>query len=171
MRQRIIIAGKAGSGKDHLATKLKEMGYTKDLSFTTRPKRAGEVEGIHYHYVSEMFFDTMKASEQFYETASFNGWQYGTSTYSWLESKVFIMTPKGINEVRKEDRDECFIVYLDIDEDVRRERIARRSDADSVERRMEADRKDFENFTDFDFRIQDSNFNVDDILKAWEKMK
>jgi hypothetical protein len=38
-----------------------------------------------------------------------------------------------------------------------------RRDADNVERRMEADEKDFENFTDFDHRIVDSNFSIDDI--------
>ena len=58
---------------------------------------------------------------------------------------------------------ESFIVYFDIDEETRRNRLLSRRDADNVERRIEADEKDFENFNDFDHRINDPNFGMNDI--------
>ena len=73
------------------------------------------------------------------------------------------MTPSGISKIKSSDRSESFIIYFDIDEVTRRNRLLLRRDADNVERRMEADEKDFENFTDFDHRIVDSNFSIDDI--------
>jgi guanylate kinase len=169
MRKRIILAGKAGSGKDYLAAKLKELGYIKDISFTTRPMRIGEIEGIHYNYITEEVFADMVQADGFYENVCFNGWYYGTSVESWEKSHVFISTPRGIDAVRTVDREDCFIVYLDIDENIRRERISQRSDADSVDRRIEADRKDFENFVDFDLRITNPTFTVENILLLWEK--
>ena len=69
------------------------------------------------------------------------------------------MTPKGISHIDSVDRKECTIIYLNVDEKIRRERLnAREMPGDSIDRRMEADNKDFENFTDFDIEINNSNF-------------
>lgn len=169
MRKRIILAGKAGSGKDYLAAKLVELGYPKGLSFTTRPMRVGEKPGIDYIYIDDELFLSMNKRNEFYETAFFNKWHYGTSLHCWNNSRIFIMTPVGVSKIMMEHRPDCFIVYLDIDEEIRRKRISQRSDADSVERRIEVDRKDFENFLDFDFKITNPTFTVDNILLLWEE--
>ena len=51
------------------------------------------------------------------------------------------------------------IIYFDIDESVRRQRMLERNmPGDSVERRIEADRKDFENFTNYDLKITNPDF-------------
>ncbi len=171
MRQRIILVGKAGSGKDYLAFQLAKLGFVKDLSFTTRPKREGEKEGVDYSYISEEDFFAMDEQDGFYETANFNSWYYGTGKRSWENSRVFIMTPSGVSKIKPEDRDSCLIVYLDIPEDIRRERIAKRSDADSVDRRIEADRLDFKNFTDYDLTVYNPYFEVDSILEKWKSGK
>ena len=47
---------------------------------------------------------------------------------------------------------------MDIPENIRRERLAIRvMPGDNLERRIEADKKDFENFTDFDLKINSSD--------------
>ena len=69
------------------------------------------------------------------------------------------MTPKGISHVDPVDRKECTIIYLNVPKETRRERLeAREMPGDSIDRRMEADNLDFENFTDFDIEINNSNF-------------
>ena len=68
------------------------------------------------------------------------------------------MTPSGISNIKKEDRESSFIIYLNPAEEIRRKRLSERRDADSLERRLEADRKDFENFEDFDMVITNENF-------------
>jgi dephospho-CoA kinase len=69
------------------------------------------------------------------------------------------MTPTGIGKLHAADRKSSFIIYIDIPVEVRRERLSQRNDNnDSIERRIQADEKDFETFKDFDIRITDHNF-------------
>ena len=81
------------------------------------------------------------------------------------------MTPSGIAKLLPEDRKESLIVYLDIDEETRRLRLLGRRDADSVERRLKADDEDFENFNDFDHRIVDPEFSIDEEWASVENYK
>ena len=45
----------------------------------------------------------------------------------------------------------------------------KRSDSDTIERRMMADRKDFIGFTEFDIKITDSRFNCHNLLDKIKK--
>lgn len=168
MRKRIILVGKGGSGKDYLAEKLTEFDFVKNIGYTTRPIREGERQGINYFYVSELDFVDLKKHNCFYETAEFNNWFYGTTLNSWETSQIFIMTPGGVASIKPEDRKDCFIVYLNISEQIRRERISKRSNADSVERRITADELDFKNFTDYDLVVIDPFFKISNVLIKWK---
>jgi guanylate kinase len=82
------------------------------------------------------------------------------------------MTPYGISKLQKKDREESFVVFLDIEESIRRKRLENRSDADKVERRIKADEDDFRDFIDFDFVIKNPKFSwedLDEILKIYKK--
>ena len=113
----------------------------------------------------------MSASGDFIEHTLFNGWIYGTSKDEFLRSELFILTPSGISQLSEKDRSDSFIIYIDIDEDTRRKRMSERKDADSVERRLEADEKDFRNFSDFDCIITSNCFDesVLDLLDIYKK--
>jgi len=156
---KIIIAGKAASGKDFLKNRLRQRGLKCGVSHTTRPMRPGEVEGETYYFISEEQFLKMKDEGQFYETANFNSWWYGTSKKEFDEKDVFLMTPAGIAQLTEEDRKRSFIMFLDISDELRRFRLNQRvMPGDSVERRIEADNLDFNSFTDFDARFTNENF-------------
>jgi dephospho-CoA kinase len=89
----------------------------------------------------------------------FNGWLYGTSVKQFYNDDLFIMTPKGISLIKPEDRMNSFILYLDIDTQVRYDRLLKRDmPGDSVQRRIEADELDFLEFSDYDLKITDPNF-------------
>jgi guanylate kinase len=45
---------------------------------TTRPRRAGEVDGDHYHFVTDAQFDQLVARDGLLEWATFAGNRYGT---------------------------------------------------------------------------------------------
>jgi guanylate kinase len=113
----------------------------------------------------------MSTSGDFIENTLFNGWIYGTSKDEFLRSELFILTPSGISQLSEKDRSDSFIIYIDIDEDTRRRRMSERKDADSVERRLEADEKDFRNFLDFDCIITSNCFDesVLDLLDIYKK--
>jgi guanylate kinase len=69
------------------------------------------------------------------------------------------MTPKGVAAINTIDRKHCTIIYLDIPLKVRKDRLKLRGDlSDKIERRIEADEKDFKDFTDYDIVINNSNF-------------
>lgn len=158
--KRLIIVGKGGSGKDYLRKKLEERGFKYCVSHTSRPPREGEVNGKDYHFISlDTAIHEFIEKGRFYEHVVFNGWVYGTSLDEFNSSNLFIMTPSGLASMRIQDREESFVVYLDIPEDVRRDRLSKRNDADKLERRLQADYEDFKWFFDYDARITDPLFN------------
>lgn len=164
--KRIILVGKAASGKDYARQQMENYGFRYCVSHTTRPPREGETNGIDYHFISlDSAIHHFIEKKLFYEYVMFNGWFYGTSVEEFQKSNLFIMTPGGISKLDPEDRKESFIVYIDIPVDIRRERLLKRKDADNVDRRLTADENDFENFTDFNHRITDPNFVIDGTME------
>jgi len=157
---RIILVGKAASGKDYFRDWISKVEPI-DTSFTTRPPREGEIPGYTYNYISKTDFLTLKGKNFFLEAVEFIGWHYGTSWDNWNDKTSFIMTPSGTKHIPKEDRDDCVIVYFDIPMDVRRKRLSERSDFDSVERRILADEEDFKDFNDFNIRVTNPSFDAE----------
>ena len=52
-KSRIILCGKAASGKDHLRKILEGRGFKYGVSYTTRPPRKGEIDGKDYFFLEE----------------------------------------------------------------------------------------------------------------------
>jgi len=157
--RRIVLVGKAASGKDHLRKRFQDRHFNYAVTYTTRPPRENEVEGIDYHFISEETANFYISKNLFYEWVEFNGWIYGTTIEQFNTKDLFIMTPKGISKIKPEDRESTFIIYLDIPEDVRRKRLLERiMPGDSLERRIIVDEEDFSNFFDYDLRITNADF-------------
>ena len=161
MSNRIILVGKAGSGKDHIRKKFQRRGFEYAISYTTRPPREGEVDGKDYYFLSDEEFTEMQKNDLWYEWVEFNGWRYGTTKEQFYSEKpmVFIMTPVGLSHVKGEDRESSLVIYLDIARLTRIRRLdARNMPGDSVWRRVQADSEDFKNFNNFDIVIKNSDF-------------
>jgi guanylate kinase len=156
MIKRIIISGKGGSGKDHLRRIMEEFGLNYCKSYTTRPIRGGEENGKDYIFIDEKDIPEKK---DLYESVYFNGWFYGTPKSEFEKCNLFIMTPKGISSLKKKDRKNSVVIYIEANEETRKNRLLERRDADDVDRRIEADEKDFKDFDDFDFTINNSEGN------------
>jgi guanylate kinase len=135
------------------------------VSYTTRPPRDGEVDGLDYFFLTdEQFIEKIDANE-WYEFVAFNGWYYGTSRDQMkAHNSVFIMTPEGMSCLAPSDRKDSLVIYLDIDEGIRTARMQQRGgNADSIERRIAADRVDFADYTDYDVKISDPYYNIQDL--------
>jgi guanylate kinase len=157
--KRIILVGKAASGKDHLRKKFESRGFKYAVSYTTRPPREGEVDGKDYFFLTEELASKMVESGMFYEYVHFNGWLYGTTVEQFYMDDLFIMTPAGISHIKPEDRLTSFIIYTDIDIETREIRLKMRyMPGDSLERRIQADEVDFTGFNDYDLRITNEDF-------------
>ena len=76
----IVISGPSGAGKSRLSQALLERfpQLRFSVSATTRPPRAGELNGVHYFFVSEQEFLARVAADDFLEWAKVYGNYYGT---------------------------------------------------------------------------------------------
>jgi guanylate kinase len=156
MKSKIVIVGRGGSGKDFLRRKFESRGFKYCVSHTSRPIRSGEVEGVDYKFTDVEFFSDNILN--FYEIDEFNGWKYGTLIDDFKNANLFIMTPRGVNNIRPEDRANCFVIFIDPDKETIRKRLLERRDADSADRRIEADDKDFFEFSNYDMRVTNHDF-------------
>lgn len=167
MKNRIIICGPSGSGKDYLKNLLCDnLGYIDTVLHTTRPKRVGETDGKDYHFITSNEFLNLSIKEKIIATSAFNKWLYGISVYEWEKSNVTVLSPESLREVLVELPTDTHIIYLNPPESIRIDRINNRlGNADSVTRRVEADRKDFKDFKDFTIEINDPQFTIEMIAK------
>jgi len=165
---KIILVGQGGSGKDYLKDKLIKKGFKPSVSYTTRPARDSEKEGKDYFFVSEPEFKRMIDAGEFREWNIFGdkGWYYGTSKSQFDEANLFIMTPSGIEKLTPEERRKFVVVYLDIPRDIRRKRLYKRNDVDDPERRLISDDETFAGFDDYDVRVTNPDFTVEQILDS-----
>jgi guanylate kinase len=164
--EKIILLGKSGSGKDFLLRGLikKELKYAP--KFTTRPKRSLETNGIEYNFIDNNQFEELNKKGEIKVYQSFligeDTWYYGITKENFDNNQIFIMTPFEISQLSEKDIKSSFIVYLDIDIEIRRKRISNRNDNnDSIERRLNSDEIDFANFNQYDLRITDPEFESD----------
>jgi guanylate kinase len=76
----IVLSSPSGAGKSTIARMLLEADreVSMSISATTRPKRAGEVDDVDYHFVDDAEFDRMIAEGAFVEWAHVFGHRYGT---------------------------------------------------------------------------------------------
>lgn len=156
---KLILVGKAASGKDFLKKRLKDKGFKIGVSHTTRTPREGEVDGIDYYFVSQSEFESMIESKQFVEYMYFNGRAYGQTIEDFSNCDIMIMSKDGLDILPEEYRKQCIVIYLDIDRLTRIERLNNRNDInDTISRRLEADEEQFKNFIDFDIKITNPNF-------------
>ncbi len=76
----LIVSAPSGAGKTSLVRALLERdpGLALSVSATTRPPRAGETDGIHYHFLTHDGFSAAVAAGAFLEHAEVFGNLYGT---------------------------------------------------------------------------------------------
>jgi len=159
MDSKIVLVGKAASGKDHLRKLLINRGFKYGVSHTTRPPRKGEVDGIDYHFITVEDFKEMIKNDQLVEWQEFVGFYYGMHKDIFEKCDTLILNVEGLNMLPKEYRDRCFVIYLDIPFDARALRLSNRGDShDPWERRINADEKQFKNFKNYDLRINNPDF-------------
>ena len=76
-----VISSPSGGGKGTLIRRLLDAvpGVSYSVSWTTRPPRPGEIDGVNYHFVSAEEFERMRAADGFLEWAVVHGHLYGTA--------------------------------------------------------------------------------------------
>ena len=75
-----VISGPSGAGKGTLVARLLKAVPDSwvSISATTREPRVGEIDGVHYHFITRDEFDTLAANGGLLEWATYSGNSYGT---------------------------------------------------------------------------------------------
>lgn len=160
MKSRIILVGPSAAGKNYLRDILVSRGFDSDVSYTTRKRRSGEIDGIDYNFVTVAEFEKMIEEDKFYEYVTYEGTYYGTGREEWETRDVFIMETDGVNLISEEDRKTCFVMYINPPRVVRevRMREERKWPREKVNKRAKEDFKKFLGFKNFDMEITNPEF-------------
>jgi guanylate kinase len=129
-----VISAPSGTGKTTLARRLIESvpGLAFSVSYTTRPRRAGEESGREYEFIDDARFDALVAAGGFLEWAQVFDHKYGTgltATETVLASGTSLLLDidvQGARQVRASGRDAVSIFILPPDYASLRERLTRR---------------------------------------------
>lgn len=136
------------------------MGMTAIVTYTTRPKRENEEDGIAYHFISNEDFLEKTQQGFFAESTSYNvatgeTWYYGSALEDFVNDKVIIVNPYSLRQIRKIKTLNPIAFYLTAGEETIWNRLRQRGDNSAeARRRLNADDKDFEDieqYIDFSF--------------------
>lgn len=170
----IAIFGEAGSGKDTILKSIvqKEKDILNSIvSYTTRPPRENEVDGIDYNFVNVEQFSELVIDDCMLEASCFNDWMYGTAINSLEENKINIgvFNLDGIESLMNDKRIDLYAYYIEANDKTRIIRqLNRETNPNIFEifRRYKADCEDFSNIN-FHYNIL-KNENEEDFKNAIE---
>ena len=170
----IVIAGPAGSGKSTLCDRLvhERPEFSRVVTTTTRPPRAGEINGVHYHFFPPAEFRARIARGEFLEWAQVHGDHedrlYGTLKSSVLDplaagqNLVMSIDVQGVESLRRvaaADRQlrramTTVFIVLDHERLVARMRERAKDHEDEIARRIATAEAELREAARFDFRIE-----------------
>ena len=131
--------------------------FRKIVTYTTRPMRDGEKDGVNYHFVSEATFAELSNRGFFVEENTYRDWHYGTAKCDCENAtdKVAVLTPAGLRALRRENI-KTTSVYLFVD---RRSRLIQNLQrGDNIE---EAYRRNLSDAGQFDGIVDEVDFVID----------
>lgn len=176
----LVLCGPSGSGKSTLLKRLlkefpDKFGFS--VSHTTRAPRAGEKNGVHYHFTNLNDMSTAIEKGEFIETAIFSGNIYGTSKKAVDDVRrtgkicVLDIEMEGVKQIKRTDLDPLlvFVMPPSIDELERRLRARNTEQEDSLKKRLETARREIK------FGQEPGNFNIiilnDNLDKAYNELR
>jgi len=163
-----IISAPSGAGKTSLVKALLDRvsDVVVSVSHTTREPRAGEKDGVDYHFVSKAEFETMVAAGQFLEHAHVFDNFYGTSRVAVAEQLeagrdvILEIDWQGARQVRHAAPQAVGVFILPPTRETLRERLtARGQDSEQViERRMRDAIREMSHYGEYHFLIFNDDF-------------
>ena len=138
------------------------------ISHTTRPARPGELDGRHYHFVSESDFLNMVSNGDFMEHAKVFDHYYGTNKQSvaqQLEQNrdvVLEIDWQGARQVRAVFPDCCAIFIIPPSLETLRSRLTGRGQdtQEVIQRRMRDAQAEISHWAEFDQLVVNDDFDT-----------
>lgn len=163
-----VISAPSGAGKTSLVKALleREPGLSLSVSCTTRTPRAGEVDGVHYHFLDRDAFEAAIAAGAFLEHAEVFGNHYGTRAGDVHDALaagrdlILEIDWQGARQVRARfpESASIFVLPPSLAELERRLR-GRGTDApEIIARRLAQAREDIEHGGEYDYLVVNGDF-------------
>jgi guanylate kinase len=163
-----VVSAPSGAGKTTVVEKLVEQmsGLALSRSYTSRPARPGERDGVDYNFISREAFQEMVQRGEFLEWADVFGTFYGTGrreTESRLAAGadlVLVIDVQGARQVRQCVAGTVGIFVLPPSFSALEARLRGRSKdpEDAIRRRLDTARREIEAVTEYDYVV------VNDVL-------
>ncbi|MGB3738260.1 MAG: guanylate kinase [Pontixanthobacter sp.] len=181
-----ILSSPSGAGK----TTISQMMLMADeeirlsVSATTRPPRAGEIDGVDYHFVSDARFDAMVEADDFYEWAHVFDYRYGTpkgyirQCLKEGQDFLFDIDWQGTQQLYQKDQQDAVSVFiLPPSLKALRQRLESRGtdSTEVIDGRMDRARGEISHWAEYDYVVVNDDVDacfvkVREILHA-ERMK
>jgi guanylate kinase len=158
-----IVSAPSGAGKTTLVERLVERlsNLKMSRSYTSRPARDGEADGVDYNFVSRARFEEMIAEGNFLEWANVFGNLYGTcanDTERLLDEGcdvVLVIDVQGARKVRAAGLETTTVFVMPPSFGELEQRLRRRSkdSEEAIQRRLEVARGEVAAFADYDYVV------------------
>ena len=158
-----VVSAPSGTGKTTLVERLVEQvaGLAMSRSYTSRPARAGETDGVDYNFISGAQFEAMISRGEFLEWADVFDNLYGTraaDTQRLLDEGhdvMLVIDVQGARQVRRKGLALASIFVLPPSLSVLERRLRGRSkDSDeAIARRLAVAREEVSSYTDYDYVV------------------
>ncbi|MFO1373742.1 MAG: guanylate kinase [Agitococcus sp.] len=165
-----IISAASGTGKTSLVKALLENcpNLKVSISNTTRNKRAGELDGVHYHFTAKEQFVDMISQGAFLEHAEVFGNYYGTARHMVEENLrqdidvILEIDWQGAQQVRQSYPNAVSIFIMPPSRDALRQRLENRGQdsADIINQRLNGAITDMSHFVEFDYVVINDDFDI-----------
>jgi guanylate kinase len=163
-----VVSAPSGTGKTTVAEKLVDVvdGLALSRSYTSRPMRPGERDGVDYNFISREAFAAMAGRDEFLEWADVFGNFYGTGkreTEARLADGldlVLVIDVQGARQVRRcvDDAIGIFVLPPTFADLERRLRGRSKDPEDAIRRRLDTARREVSAVVEYDYVI------VNDVL-------
>jgi guanylate kinase len=158
-----IVSAPSGTGKTTLVERLVEQvpRLRMSRSYTSRPAREGEIDGVDYNFVTRLQFEAMISGGELLEWAEVFGNLYGTSaadTEKLLvagDDVVLVIDVQGARKVRRRGLDTSSAFVMPPSYEVLEQRLRGRSkDSEAaIQRRLQVAREEVAAFEEYDFIV------------------
>jgi guanylate kinase len=165
-----IVSAPSGAGKTTLVERLVEQvpNLKMSRSYTSRPARGGEKDGVDYNFVSRERFEAMIAAGAFLEWAEVFGNLYGTcanDTERFLDQGfdvVLVIDVQGARKVRARGVDTTTVFVMPPSFEELEQRLRRRSkdSEEAIQRRLAVARAEVVAFADYDYVVINDEVNA-----------
>jgi guanylate kinase len=164
----LVLSSPSGAGKTTISRELlaRDPSLWMSVSFTTRPRRPGEVEGRDYHFTTPEKFRLMLNNQQFLEHAKVFDNYYGTpkkpveDALAEGRDVVFDIDWQGTQQLREEAEDDLVTVFIlppSTAELERRLQARARDPKDVVAKRMAKVVEETSHWAEYDYIIVNSD--------------